>query len=631
MMKYLVIAATLSAAVIHSAVAFSSARQSATRSIGTTLRSSDVSEEVLSSSSTSSSVRPLHQNWWPVTTVSALDKTRPNGIELLNKRLVLWNSGEDGASGGWSCMDDRCSHRFAPLSEGRIVSTDSEEYATKGSTDCATGGKKNCLQCAYHGWQFNDEGSCTLVPQAPKQTSAALPVKSYPVREAAGLIWVWSDPNSESFSLAESIDLPISPLVRRFLRYDDSTTFMRDLPYGMEILGENLIDLSHLPFSHHGVGQLDRKDEKIINIRKLSYSEREERARKEAIATSPVDTDENGVGVGIPSHVVPLIQGEVVDAWKSDPIFIPMAKNPAMGVTDSATTTTAFYDPCHVRYHRNPSDAPGRATNVELFMCPTATGKSRVFLMNTMEAFLPKASDKETADVGFIQKRLNALKQLKPDALKARLIKAIVRRKFAGWRGHMISHAIFDGDGIFLHKQGDRMARESLTYKDYSTPSSADVLVNSYRRWLQSCAAKTLDCDELSFEEKEKIVNAATAASNPYDDSLARSTMLDRYDSHTKNCKICSEAVAKFERKKEMMSIANVAMIGASGASGILALTLGVLSMSGASFGGPLLRALGLSFAGSLAGVYGTHKQKGKIHDLIQQFYFEDYIHAEKN
>jgi hypothetical protein len=29
--------------------------------------------------------------------------------------------------------------------------------------------------------------------------------------------------------------------------------FMQDLPYGMELLGENLLDLSNLPFSHHFV------------------------------------------------------------------------------------------------------------------------------------------------------------------------------------------------------------------------------------------------------------------------------------------------------------------------------------------------------------------------------------------
>ena len=35
-------------------------------------------------------VRPLTQNWWPVSLVSALEKNKPNAIELLDKKLVLW-------------------------------------------------------------------------------------------------------------------------------------------------------------------------------------------------------------------------------------------------------------------------------------------------------------------------------------------------------------------------------------------------------------------------------------------------------------------------------------------------------------------------------------------------------------
>ena len=35
-------------------------------------------------------IRPLTQNWWPVSLLTALDKTKPNAIELLGKKLVLW-------------------------------------------------------------------------------------------------------------------------------------------------------------------------------------------------------------------------------------------------------------------------------------------------------------------------------------------------------------------------------------------------------------------------------------------------------------------------------------------------------------------------------------------------------------
>ena len=57
------------------------------------------STKISSTSSTDSTVtptkenniiRPLTQNWWPVSLLTALDKTKPNAIELLGKKLVLW-------------------------------------------------------------------------------------------------------------------------------------------------------------------------------------------------------------------------------------------------------------------------------------------------------------------------------------------------------------------------------------------------------------------------------------------------------------------------------------------------------------------------------------------------------------
>ena len=50
--------------------------------------------------------------------------------------------------------------------------------------------------------------------------------------------------------------------------------FQRDLPYGFEYLGENLADVSHLPFSHHSVGALNREDSCPIPLELLSEAEK---------------------------------------------------------------------------------------------------------------------------------------------------------------------------------------------------------------------------------------------------------------------------------------------------------------------------------------------------------------------
>jgi pheophorbide a oxygenase len=175
-------------------------------------------------------IRPLHQNWWPVTATYALDPSRPNPVELLSMKLVLFRN----SAGEWKCLQDRCAHRFAPLSEGRIVETK---------------GGKSCLQCAYHGWEFGDDGSCQKVPQAESLNTK--PVQPYPVRVEAGMVFVWADPDTSG----DSIPIPTFPLLDQWVEArGENSCFMRDLPYGYELLAENLLDLAHLPFSHHGVG-----------------------------------------------------------------------------------------------------------------------------------------------------------------------------------------------------------------------------------------------------------------------------------------------------------------------------------------------------------------------------------------
>jgi hypothetical protein len=52
--------------------------------------------------------------WYPVIPIDYLDKTRPTPLELLGKNLVIWCD----ASGAWSCAQDQCPHRLAPLSGG---------------------------------------------------------------------------------------------------------------------------------------------------------------------------------------------------------------------------------------------------------------------------------------------------------------------------------------------------------------------------------------------------------------------------------------------------------------------------------------------------------------------------------
>lgn len=180
-------------------------------------------------------------HWYPVSLVEDLDPCLPTPFQLLNRDLVIW---KDPKSGEWVALDDRCPHRLAPLSEGRIDET-------------------GCLQCSYHGWSFDGSGACTSIPQAASEGPEARAVRSpracatkFPTLVSQGLLFVWPDENG--WEKAAATKPPMLPK-----EFDDpafsTVTIQRDLFYGYDTLMENVSDPSHIEFAHHKVtGRRDR-------------------------------------------------------------------------------------------------------------------------------------------------------------------------------------------------------------------------------------------------------------------------------------------------------------------------------------------------------------------------------------
>lgn len=178
------------------------------------------------------------RHWFPIASTLELDPKRPTPVRLDGLDLVVWQvpGEEDSEDGGWRVMSDACPHRLAPLSEGRI------EPKTK------------CLQCAYHGWEFDSKGSCTKIPQVEDaaaqkmRASERSQVPSFPTKVAMKLVWVWlgeGEPQGHPGDILKGSHLESE--------FEVSGTYTRDLPYGYDSLIENLIDVSHVPFAHHGL------------------------------------------------------------------------------------------------------------------------------------------------------------------------------------------------------------------------------------------------------------------------------------------------------------------------------------------------------------------------------------------
>ncbi len=85
---------------------------------------------------------------------------------------VLIGRGRDGVA---FAMRDICPHRGVPLSAGRVLAD-------------------NTVECPYHGWRFRGDGVCAAIPSlvgGETIEASNIRVKSYPVREQDGLIWVY--------------------------------------------------------------------------------------------------------------------------------------------------------------------------------------------------------------------------------------------------------------------------------------------------------------------------------------------------------------------------------------------------------------------------------------------------------
>ena len=168
--------------------------------------------------------------WYPLFFVNDLHKDKPNSFTLLEEKLVIW---WDKLAEEWRVFADMCPHRLAALSAGRI-------------------NEDGLLECPYHGWTFSGNGNCELIPQQlpgeNKEKSSRACVKSYPTTIVHDMLFVYGgNANNAPFT-----PLPITqPLTENEDKWVILKTF-RDIPYDALTLLENVLDTSHVSYTHHG-------------------------------------------------------------------------------------------------------------------------------------------------------------------------------------------------------------------------------------------------------------------------------------------------------------------------------------------------------------------------------------------
>lgn len=164
---------------------------------------------------------------------------------ILDQPIVLFRT-ESGAIGA---LHDRCPHRFAPLSGGKLVA--------------------DTIQCPYHGLQFSNDGGCAYNPYGPTLKSAN--VTAYALEERHRAIWIWmgnrqdADPSLLP-DFAYLADAPDSAFSAGYLHIEAN--------YGLLI--DNIMDLTHVEYLHansisgngmvHRIKPTVREDEKGVEV-----------------------------------------------------------------------------------------------------------------------------------------------------------------------------------------------------------------------------------------------------------------------------------------------------------------------------------------------------------------------------
>ncbi|KAJ9697727.1 hypothetical protein PVL29_007040 [Vitis rotundifolia] len=182
--------------------------------------------------------------WYPVMPVCDLDKRIPHAKKVIGLDVVVWWDRNENA---WKVFDDMCPHRLAPLSEGRI-----DQWGR--------------LQCVYHGWCFNGSGDCKFIPQAPPDgppvhTFKKACVSVYPSTVQNDIVWFWPNTDPQYKDILMKNKPPHIP------ELDDPsyTRSMgnRDIPYGYEVLIENLMDPAHVPYAHYGIMKVPSQKKRV--------------------------------------------------------------------------------------------------------------------------------------------------------------------------------------------------------------------------------------------------------------------------------------------------------------------------------------------------------------------------------
>jgi phenylpropionate dioxygenase-like ring-hydroxylating dioxygenase large terminal subunit len=179
--------------------------------------------------------------WYAILPSKTVKKDGILAVKRLNLHLALFRN----KKGELGCVTDQCTHRGAALSKGCV--------------------KGDCLQCPFHGIEFDKNGKCVFIPANGKASTEDLSrynVKKYLVSEEHGIIYFWYGDEEKATG-----QLPF------FTDYVDDKDVYSEIEdpwnshYSRSI--ENQLDVVHVPIVHYNT--IGRGNKTLVNGPKVVF------------------------------------------------------------------------------------------------------------------------------------------------------------------------------------------------------------------------------------------------------------------------------------------------------------------------------------------------------------------------
>ena len=176
----------------------------------------------------------IYNMWYAVLDSKEVKQNKPLFAKRLNKNLVFWRDSNNNIC----CIDDKCCHRGASLSHGKIC--------------------ENNVACPFHGFQFDKSGKTVMIPANGRNTAVdeRFFVEGYEVRDLYGFIWFWyGDKDKINDKIMFPDDLKDKKFSYSTIRDEWNNHYTRCI--------ENQLDVVHVSFVHYNT--IGRGNKTIVN------------------------------------------------------------------------------------------------------------------------------------------------------------------------------------------------------------------------------------------------------------------------------------------------------------------------------------------------------------------------------